>query len=70
MLQERALTISQAAGELGVTPSCLRFGERLGALPIARRTLGGQRYDTPEEIERLRPLRVGEPKRCLGENDG
>jgi DNA-binding transcriptional MerR regulator len=58
-----ARTISQAAEDLGVTPSWLRFGERLGALPLARRTASGWRYYTPEDIERLRRLGVGERKR-------
>jgi len=73
MLQEReqrTFTISQCADELGVTSSWLRFGERLGALPLARRTPSGWRYYTPEDIERLRRLGVGERKRHLGESDG
>jgi DNA-binding transcriptional MerR regulator len=61
------LTIAQAAEELGVTPSWLRFGERLGSLPLARRTPGGHRFYTPEDIERLRRLGVGERKRELEE---
>lgn len=64
MHQERR-TISEAAEILGVTPSWLRFGERLGALPLARRTPGGRRYYTPEDIARLRRLGVGERKRRL-----
>ena len=67
MLKEQhILTISQAADELGVTASWLRFGERLGALPLVRRNRSGWRYYTPEDIERLRRLGVGERKRCLG----
>jgi DNA-binding transcriptional MerR regulator len=65
--KQRTLTISQAADELGVSPSWLRFGERLGSLPLARRTQGGWRYYTPEDIERLRRLGVGERKRHLAE---
>jgi DNA-binding transcriptional MerR regulator len=61
------LTIAQAAEELGVTPSWLRFGERLGALPLARRTPGGHRYYTEADIERLRRLGVGQRKRELEE---
>lgn len=61
MLEERR-TISQAADELGVSPSWLRFGERLGALPLARRSPNGYRFYTPEDIERLRRLGVGERK--------
>ncbi len=70
MLDERrTYTISQAAAELGVTPGWLRFGERLGALPLARRTPRGWRYYTPEDIERLRRLGVGERNRQLAERD-
>jgi DNA-binding transcriptional MerR regulator len=70
MLQEpRTLTISQAAAHLGVSPSWLRFGERLGSLPLARRTPHGWRYYTPEDIDRLRRLGVGERKRRLEGGD-
>ncbi len=67
--EQRTFTIGQAAGELGVSPSWLRFGERLGALPLARRSQSGWRYYTPEDIERLRRLGVGERKRRLVEQD-
>ena len=71
MLQERrTFSISKAADQLGVSTSWLRFGERLGALPLARRTPSGWRYYTPEDIERLRRLGVGERKRHLAESDG
>lgn len=71
MLKERrTLTISEAADELGVTAAWLRFGERLGSLPLARRTAGGWRYYTPEDIERLRRLGVGERKRRLADSRG
>jgi DNA-binding transcriptional MerR regulator len=64
MLRERrTYTISQAADELGITASWLRFGERLGSLPLARRTQSGWRYYTPEDLDRLRRLGVGERKR-------
>jgi len=69
MLKERrTVTISEAAHELGVTTAWLRFGERLGSLPLARRTASGWRYYTPEDIERLRRLGVGERKRRLAAN--
>ena len=71
MLEEgHALTISEAAKELDVSPGWLRFGERLGSLPLARRTPGGQRRYTSEDIERLRRLGVGERKRRLVGQDG
>jgi DNA-binding transcriptional MerR regulator len=57
MLKEQCtLTISQAAEALGVSATWLRFGERLGSLPLARRTHSGWRYYTPEDIDRLRRL--------------
>ena len=66
MLNERqTLTISQAAEALSVTPSWLRFGERLGALPMARRAPNGHRFYTPEDLDRLRRLGVGHRKERL-----
>jgi DNA-binding transcriptional MerR regulator len=66
--EQRTLTIGQAADALGVSCSWLRFGERLGALPLARRTPAGWRYYTAEDLERLRRLGVGERKRRLAES--
>ena len=63
--QQRTYKISKAAEILGVSSTWLRFGERLGSMPRARRTAGGQRFYTPEDIERLRRLGVGERKRKL-----
>jgi DNA-binding transcriptional MerR regulator len=63
LTKQRTFSIGQAADELGVTASWLRFGERLGALPLARRTPSGWRYYTPEDIQRLRRLGVGHRKR-------
>jgi DNA-binding transcriptional MerR regulator len=65
LMEQRTLTISEAAEVLGVSRSWLRFGERLGSLPLARRTPAGWRYYTAEDIERLRRLGVGERKRLL-----
>jgi DNA-binding transcriptional MerR regulator len=70
LVNRHTLTISEAADELGVTPGWLRFGERLGALPLARRNPNGWRYYTLEDIERLRRLGVGERKRRFAESDG
>ena len=67
--KQHTLTIGQAADQLGVSPSWLRFGERLGSLPLARRTQSGWRYYTPEDIDRLRRLGVGERKRRLEGGD-
>lgn len=68
--EQRKYAISQAAEILGVSPQWLRFGERLGALPLARRTSGGHRYYSVEDIERLRRLGVGGRKRRLAGRDG
>jgi DNA-binding transcriptional MerR regulator len=65
LAERQTYTISQAADELSVTSSWLRFGERLGALPMARRSPNGYRLYTDEDIERLRRLGVGERKRRL-----
>jgi DNA-binding transcriptional MerR regulator len=65
LMKQPPLTISEAAKKLGVTPSWLRFGQRLGSLPLARRTHSGWRYYTFEDIDRLRRLGVGERKRRL-----
>ena len=70
MLEKQyTLTIGQAAEQLGVSPDWLRFGERLGSLPRARRTQSGWRYYTSEDIDRLRRLGVGARKRRLDSVD-
>jgi len=61
--EQRTYKISEVAEILGISSTWLRFGERLGSMPRARRTAGGHRYYTPEDIERLRRLGVGERKR-------
>jgi DNA-binding transcriptional MerR regulator len=68
MLSEwRTYTIGEIANELNVSVGWLRIGERLGALPLARRTPAGWRYYTSEDLERLRRLGVGQRKRELEE---
>jgi DNA-binding transcriptional MerR regulator len=67
--KQRILTIGEAADQLSVSPSWLRFGERLGSLPLARRTQSGLRYYSSEDIDRLRRLGVGERKRRLEGGD-
>ena len=70
MLREHGtLTISEAAEALSVSVSWMRLGERYGTLPRARRTTGGWRYYTEEDIERLQRLGVGERKRHLEGRD-
>jgi len=69
VFERHTLTISEAAEELGISQSWLRFGERLGSLPLARRNESGWRYYTPEDIDRLRRLGVGERKRRLESGD-
>jgi DNA-binding transcriptional MerR regulator len=66
----REKTVSKAAAELGVSPEWLRFGERLGSLPLARRTAGGHRRYTVEDIGRLRWMGVGARKRRLDGTSG
>ncbi len=63
LTEQRTFTIGQAAEQLSVSVGWLRIGERLGALPLARRNRAGWRFYTPEDIERLRRLGVGERKR-------
>ena len=71
MLREQhTLTIGQTAEVLGVSPAWLRFGERLGSLPLARRNSVGWRYYTSEDIKRLRRLGVGERKRKIEASRG
>jgi len=69
VFERHTLTISEAAEELGISQSWLRFGERPGSLPLARRNESGWRYYTPEDIDRLRRLGVGERKRRLESGD-
>lgn len=69
--KRRRFTISEAAEILGVSAGWLRFGERLGSLPAARRTPGGHRFYTPADIECLQRLGVGQGKGSgLGMGDG
>jgi len=64
------MTIGQVAEALGVSKSWLRFGERLGALPMDRRAPNGHRFYTPEDLDRLRCLGVGHRKQRLQERHG
>jgi DNA-binding transcriptional MerR regulator len=64
------LRIGEAAEELNVTTHWLRLGEATGSLPPARRSVGGHRLYTKQDVERLRSLGVGELKRQLAERDG
>jgi len=68
LTEQRTYTSGQAAELLGVSVGWLRIGERLGALPLARRDDNGWRYYTCEDIDRLRRLGVGERKRRLAAN--
>lgn len=45
------------ARELGVAVETLRFWERTGKIACARRTAGGRRLYTREEVERIRSTR-------------
>ncbi len=63
--ERRAYSIGEAAEQLDVSVGWLRIGERLGALPLARRNEAGWRYYTAEDIKRLRRLGVGQRKKEL-----
>lgn len=70
MLKERqTFTIGETAEALSVTPNWLRIAERLGAIPRARRSENGWRYYTPQDIDQLQRLGVGERKRRLEDNN-
>ncbi len=58
--EQHTLTISRAAAELNCSANWLRLAERLGAIPAARRTPGGQRRYTPEDVQLLKQLGVGQ----------
>jgi DNA-binding transcriptional MerR regulator len=68
-LERRTYTIGEVADRLNVSVGWLRIGERLGALPLARRTPAGWRYYTSDDLERLRRLGVGQRKRELEERN-
>jgi DNA-binding transcriptional MerR regulator len=71
MLEEQqTLSVSEAASALGVSASYLRLAERLKVIPPANRSPGGQRRYTPEDIDRLRHLGVGQRKRRVEAADG
>ncbi len=53
------LTIGRVAQEAGLRPSALRYYERVGLLPKARRVRGQRRYE-PEVFEWLAAIRVAQ----------
>ena len=63
--EQRTFSIGSAATVLGCSASWLRLAERLGAIPPARRTLGGQRRYTTEDIQQLRAIGIGQGLRKL-----
>lgn len=63
------LSISEAAEQLGVSVHYLRLAERLGVVPEPQRSAGGHRRYSPEAVDQLRRLGVGERKRRLEGND-
>lgn len=65
LTERRRFTIGEAAARLGVSVGWMRLGEKTGALPFARRNAVGWRFYTPEDLEHLRELGVGERKRRL-----
>lgn len=70
LAEQRTYRIGTVARFLGVTVHYLRIAERLGTIPRARRADNGWRYYTPEDIDRLRSLGVGERKRQIEAADG
>ncbi len=64
MAMARVWHISEAAGQLGVTPHHLRVLEWQGRIPPARRDLNGRIY-TEFDIALLRSMGVGSRPRKL-----
>ena len=54
MSQEPHLRIGELATQSGLTRDALRYYERLGLMPRARRTAGGFRMFAPGATERIR----------------
>jgi DNA-binding transcriptional MerR regulator len=52
--QEHHLRIGELATLSGLTPDAVRYDERLGLMPRARRTAGGYRMFAPGATERIR----------------
>ena len=77
MAQEPTLRIGELATRSGLTPDALRYYERLGLMPRARRTAGGFRVypvDTTERIEFIKQaqangLSLTEIRELLGFRD-
>ena len=67
LTERRPFTVSEAAAELGCSASWLRLAERLGVVPPAPRTEGGQRRYTPRDLEELREIGIGQGLRKLRE---
>ncbi len=53
MGQEHHLRIGELATQSGLTPDALRYYERLGLVPRARRTVGGFRMFPPDAAGRI-----------------
>ena len=54
MQSTHAYRIGELATEVGLTRDALRYYERLGLLPVPKRTAGGFRVYPPETIESIR----------------
>src|SRR5712692_3957693 len=54
MPEHTNLRIGELATQGGLTPDALRYYERLGLMPRARRTAGGFRVYAPGALERIR----------------
>jgi DNA-binding transcriptional MerR regulator len=53
MVQETTLRIGELATRSGLTPDALRYYERFGLMPRARRTAGGYRVYPVDATERI-----------------
>jgi len=59
------MTIGEAADRLNVSAAYLRFAERMGTIPPARRAPNGYRIYDYSDLERLIRLGVGQRKQRL-----
>ena len=54
MAQQEALRIGELSAQSGLSRDALRYYERVGLMPPARRTSGGFRLYPPDTLERIR----------------
>lgn len=56
-LEQKLISIGEAADQLGLTPRTLRYYEELGLVSSTRQTSTAQRRYGPDELARLRQIR-------------